>query len=304
VRDECEREVPHLVIAWSRDEPHRIGEAARIDGRCVLGRGLPPPDDPTPRAAFYEQRPGGAVRAPPLEGSRISRRQIELTPLTDGGLAVHSVGRCPLILRDEVVEQGVVRPGETITLQKTLVLLVVRRPLVFRPLRSYPDPPPFPFGAADPHGIVGESPAAWALRDALAFAAKASSHVLLLGASGAGKELAARALHALSARRAGPFVARNASTFPEGLIDAELFGTAKGYPNAGSIERRGLIAEADGGALFLDEISELPTALQVHLLRVLDKGGEYHRLGETRARRASFRLIAAPAPTSLQRCTS
>src|SRR5262249_4513267 len=149
------------------------------------------------------------------------------------------------------------------------------------------------FGAPDPHGILGESPAAWALREHLSLAAHSGQHILLLGQSGTGKELAARAIHALSPRRDKPFIARNAATFPEGLVDAELFGTAKGYPNAGSPERPGLIAEADGGTLFLDEIGELPAHLSSHLLRVLDRGGEYQRLGESRVRRSDLRVVAA-----------
>jgi DNA-binding NtrC family response regulator len=114
----------------------------------------------------------------------------------------------------------------------------------------------------------------------------------LLGASGSGKELAARALHALSDRRRRPLVARNAATIPESLVDAELFGNTKNYPNPGMADRPGLIGEANGSVLFLDEIAEIPAAMQAHLLRVLD-GGEYHRLGESAARRSDMRLIAA-----------
>ncbi len=119
-----------------------------------------------------------------------------------------------------------------------------------------------------------------------------SGHVLVHGASGTRKELVARAVHAISSRSTGPIVCRNAATFPEALIDAELFGNARNYPNAGMPERRGLVGEADGGTLFLDEFAELPPAMQAHLLRVLD-AGEYQRLGEPRARTSSFRLVAA-----------
>jgi len=80
---------------------------------------------------------------------------------------------------------------------------------------------------------------------------------------------------------------------PETLIDAELFGNVKNYPNPGMPERPGLIGEADGSTLFLDEIGDLPESCQVHLLRVLDGDGEYTRLGEPRPRRSSFRLVAA-----------
>ncbi len=87
--------------------------------------------------------------------------------------------------------------------------------------------------------------------------------------------------------------ARNAATFPPGLVDAELFGNVKDYPNAGMRERKGLIGAAEGSTLFLDEIGELPSDLQARLLRVLDSGGSYHRLGEDRAQQADFRFVAA-----------
>ena len=133
----------------------------------------------------------------------------------------------------------------------------------------------------------------WRLRESIAFAAKADTHVMLLGESGTGKELAAHAIHKLSSRGERTFVARNAATLPSGLIDAELFGNAKNYPNPGMPDRPGLIGEADGGSLFLDEIGELPVELQAHLLRVLDSDGEYQRLGEGTTRRSRLRIIAA-----------
>ncbi len=87
--------------------------------------------------------------------------------------------------------------------------------------------------------------------------------------------------------------ATHAATLPAGLIDAELFGSAKNYPNAGMPERPGLVGRADGGTLFLDEIAELPAEQQSHLLRVLDAGGEYQRLGESTTRHSDFRLVGA-----------
>ena len=287
------RPFPCLVIAWSRAEPHRIGEVAILESKRVLGRGPPEAGDPGPPLLVAPRRPMGGTDTGQFNDPRISRVQLALTPLPDGAIEVESPGRCALSLGGQVVKGGVVRPGDTITLSSALVLLVTPpRPLMQR-LQYGQEYPQFPFGVADPHGIVGESPAAWALRDALVFAARSGHHVLVLGESGVGKELAARAVHALSPRRDGPFIARNAATFPEGLIDAELFGSAKNYPNAGSPERPGLLGEVDGGTLFLDEIGELPERLQVHLLRVLDRGGEYQRLGESSTRRANFRLVAA-----------
>jgi two-component system nitrogen regulation response regulator GlnG/two-component system response regulator HydG len=148
------------------------------------------------------------------------------------------------------------------------------------------------FGQADPFGLVGESPYAWELRGRLATLAQGCDPILITGASGVGKELVARALHGLSASANGGLVSRSAATLPPALIDAELFGTQRNYPNPGAAERPGLIGEADGGTLFLDELGELPSEQQTHLLRFLD-GGEYHRLGEARSRRARVRLLGA-----------
>src|SRR5262249_46773968 len=125
----------------------------------------------------------------------------------------------------------------------------------------------------------------------LGMIAPRSGHVIVFGTSGTGKELVAAALHGLSGR-SGAFVARNSVTLPEALVDAELFGNLKGYPNPGMPDRAGLVGAAHGGSLFLDEFGELPLSAQAHLLRVLD-AGEYQRLGETGVRRADFRLLAA-----------
>jgi two-component system nitrogen regulation response regulator GlnG/two-component system response regulator HydG len=294
------REVLHLVIAWSLEEPGRAGEAAAVEGPAVLGRGGAQPADGARRVEFARVRPGESAPTGVLRGARISRTQLRLAP-SEGRLEVENLGRCPLLVRGAETPRAQVHPGDVLVFGKALVLLVSQRPRVLPPLQAAPRPG-FAFGRPDPHGIVGESPAAWELRDRLALAAASGHHVLLQGESGCGKELAARALHALSARAGRPLVARNAATFPEGLVDAELFGTARNYPNAGSQERPGLVGEADGSTLFLDEIGELPPPLQAHLLRLLDRGGEYQRLGESRVRTADLRVVAATnrAPESLK----
>ena len=282
----------HLVIAWSLAEPGRIGETAAIARPTMLGRGEPEHLQDTSLARFVRWRPHASAATPPLGDSRISRAQLLLRPRSDGSLGLENVGRCKLFVNGEETSVAAVRPGDTITLRNALVLLVARREGHMAP-RGDAAPPSFAFAGPDHHGIVGESAAAWRLRAELAFAAATDHHVLLRGASGVGKELAARALHALSSRAGRPMVARNAATLPEGLVDAELFGTARNYPNVGSPERAGLIGEADGSFLFLDEIGELSPTLQAHLLRVLDRGGEYQRLGESRPRRSDLRLIGA-----------
>ncbi|CAN5374196.1 hypothetical protein BH09MYX1_BH09MYX1_03620 [soil metagenome] len=281
----------HLVIAWSLDEPERIGESAAIGPASVLGRGGAQKDDPAPRLVFHQRRPRGAEPMAPLAATRVSRLQLHFVSSADATTVVTSIGKCSMLVNGEPRDEAELVPGDVIVLRNALVLYVDER-AAHEPLVAYPNPE-FAFGAADRHGIVGESSAIWRLRDQLALAAQSPHHVLVRGPSGAGKELAARAIHGLSPVAARALVARNASTFPEGLVDAELFGTAKNYPNVGSPERVGVIGEDDGSTLLLDEIAELPQTLQAHLLRVLDSGGEYQRLGEARPRQAKLRVVAA-----------
>jgi len=286
--------VPALVIAWSLEEPHRVGEAAHFPPRRaprVLGRGGDAPD----RVSFARQRPGLNTPTGPLLARRISRSQLHVHATGKKGLTVSNTGRCALLHNGQPTareEAFAVSPGDTLELENQLLLIcLMRAPLLPEP-PGEATPSPSVFGGPDPLGLVGESPAAWALRERLAFVAGRQAHALVLGPSGAGKELLARALHGLSPRGGGAWVSRSAATFPETLIDAELFGNAKNFPNPGMPERPGLMGQASGGTLFLDEIGELPEALQARLLRVMD-AGEYQRLGEARTRRADLRLVAA-----------
>jgi DNA-binding NtrC family response regulator len=142
--------------------------------------------------------------------------------------------------------------------------------------------------------IVAASPAMIELLEVMERAAAFKSTVLLTGESGTGKEVLARAIHAQSPRRNEAFVGVNCGAIPETLLESELFGHAKGAFTGADRPRRGLFAEADGGTLFLDEIGELPTPLQVKLLRVLQEE-EVRPLGESKPRRVDVRVIAATA---------
>jgi formate hydrogenlyase transcriptional activator len=140
--------------------------------------------------------------------------------------------------------------------------------------------------------IVGQAPA---LRAALGKArqvADTTAPVLLLGETGTGKELLARAIHDQSRRRARPFVAINCAALPATLIESELFGHEKGAFTGAIHAKAGRFELADQGTLLLDEIGELDLALQTKLLRVLEDG-EIQRLGSTTTRKADIRLIAA-----------
>ncbi len=279
-------------MAWSYDEPERLGETLTIDGPTSVGRGGPLADDPAPRATPTRMRPGSSVSTAPLGSARMSRLQFVAEPHGTEGLRVRALGRATMRINGRAITEGTAQVGDVIEIHNAAVFVVSLRPRQWPELKAEAERL-FPFGEPDPFGMVGESEAAWRLREQLAFAAATDRHALLLGESGVGKELAARSIHGLSPRKSRLFVARNAATMPDTLLDAELFGNVKNYPNPGMPERPGLIGEADGSTLFLDEIGDLPEKSQVHLLRVLDTDGEYQRLGDSKPKRSSFRLVAA-----------
>ncbi|HET9272212.1 MAG TPA: sigma-54 factor interaction domain-containing protein, partial [Vicinamibacterales bacterium] len=148
-------------------------------------------------------------------------------------------------------------------------------------------PPPLPVPE-----IAGPSAALGDLRRAIVRAAAAPFAVLIEGESGAGKELVARAIHRLSARGGGRFCDLNCAALPDELVEAELFGHARGAFTGAPGDRPGLFEEASGGTLFLDEVSELSTRAQAKLLRVIQQQ-EVRRLGETQMRPIDVRVVAA-----------
>ena len=141
-------------------------------------------------------------------------------------------------------------------------------------------------------GFLAQSPAMTTVLDLVGRVAPTDATLLIQGESGVGKEVIARAVHQASARSARPFVALNCGAVPEPLLESELFGHLRGAFTGAVGSKPGLFEEASGGTIFLDEIGEMPAALQVKLLRVL-QSGEIRRLGATQASTIDVRVLAA-----------
>lgn len=141
-------------------------------------------------------------------------------------------------------------------------------------------------------GILAKSPQMEDIFRTIAKVSQFKTTVLVMGESGVGKELVARALHTRGPRAGAPFVAINCGAIPEALLESELFGHRKGAFTDAHQDRRGLFEEATGGTLFLDEIGELPLGLQVKLLRVLEDE-KIRRLGDSKDIQVDVRIIAA-----------
>jgi formate hydrogenlyase transcriptional activator len=140
--------------------------------------------------------------------------------------------------------------------------------------------------------IIGDSPALRHLLDQAATVAASDATVLILGETGTGKELVARAIHRMSRRKDGNFIKLNCAAIPTGLLESELFGHEKGAFTGAISQKIGRMELADGGTLFLDEVGEIPLELQPKLLRAL-QDQEFERLGSNRTIKVNVRLVAA-----------
>jgi DNA-binding NtrC family response regulator len=140
--------------------------------------------------------------------------------------------------------------------------------------------------------ILGSAPGIQRVMETIAAVADADANVLIIGESGTGKELVANALHEGSRRRQGPWIKINCAALPKDLIESELFGHTKGAFTGATTDKVGLLEEADGGSLLLDEITEMPPDLQAKLLRVLEER-VVRRLGAAKSTTVDFRLISS-----------
>jgi two-component system nitrogen regulation response regulator GlnG len=154
---------------------------------------------------------------------------------------------------------------------------------------TFADAPP---GDTSNTEMLGQAAAMQDVFRAIGRLSQTSATVLITGESGTGKELVARALHLHSPRTGKPFIAINTAAIPKDLLESELFGHERGAFTGAQAQRRGRFEQAEGGALFLDEIGDMPLDLQVRLLRVL-QDGEYYRVGGHAPLKSNVRIIAA-----------
>lgn len=190
----------------------------------------------------------------------------------------------------EAVKRGafqyVTKPVEAFELRRIVDQAVAMRP---RAERAPTTNRSMPTGTEE---LIGDSTSMRELRARIELVGSATSPVLIVGETGTGKELVARAIHACSARRSKPFVTVNAAAIPETLLESEMFGHVRGAFTGATQAHRGLLSEADGGTLLLDEIGDMPLGLQAKLLRVL-QAGEMRAVGADRIQRVDVRIVAA-----------
>jgi two-component system NtrC family response regulator len=226
---------------------------------------------------------------PGLSGIDVIAKAKELSPETD---AIVLTGKSSVESAIAALRHGafdyLTKPCKLAELESLLERVLQKRELTnkYRALKRRLE------RVEGPTQLVGDSAAMNRVRQLIAKVAPTHSSVLILGETGTGKELVARALHEQSLRADQPFVAINCGALPESLIESELFGHRKGSFTGADEHRVGLFEVADGGTMFLDEIGELPKAMQAKLLRVLESG-EIRRVGENDSLTVDVRLVCA-----------
>jgi DNA-binding NtrC family response regulator len=216
-----------------------------------------------------------------LSDGSVSWMHAELS-LGLGGVQVRNLGsRNGVQVGAALVEEARVEPGTAILVGRTVLTLTATEAEAEMPFAAVQR-----FG-----GLSGRSLAMKMVFGRLQKFAEADAPVLIEGATGTGKEVAARALHQHSLRKDGPFEIVDCGAIPRHLMEAELFGVTKGAYTGADTTRQGIFERASGGIVVLDEIAELPLELQPKLLGVIERG-QLRRLGESHARKISSRVVA------------
>ena len=273
-KDPQENPLLALTICWHPDES-RIGEqfiSTDFANKIELNRYFP----------VFQKTGGeglpighGAVSRDPVRIERSDQNRITITP-PSSKMIVEVNGNSvtePISFQSEETANGII-----LALGRSVIICL-------HWMRSLPKMNTIP-------GVIGVSDAAIHLRDQIRQIAGTSMPVLLLGETGTGKEVAAQAIHRLSARQHLPMVSVNMAALNESLAAADLFGAARGAYTGAQQTRKGYFSEASGSSLFLDEIGNTPSAIQPMLLRVLETG-EYRPLGASQDMRSDARLITA-----------
>jgi two-component system nitrogen regulation response regulator GlnG len=268
--------VPALTIV-AHPDPGRVGERVLLP---ALGSGRPVALSRL--APSFGSASGGAPR--PLGDPRISRTPIVLSP----GEECRAVEISAAAGRElEVLGAGDPAGPTASELERGVVLLLAERVALL--LHLCPSPAP---EESERFGLLGGSAPLLALCLEIQRLAEVPAPILLLGETGSGKELVARALHAAGSRRMRPFVAVNMAAVPPSLAAAELFGAARGAFTGADRPREGYFQQAHGGTLLLDEIGETPAEIQALLLRALESG-EIQPVGAEKPQATDIRVIAA-----------
>ncbi|MEM9554247.1 MAG: sigma 54-interacting transcriptional regulator [Acidobacteriota bacterium] len=272
--------LPGLTVLYHPDL-ERIGERALLTGLDGAG------------AELSRGRPDfaavGGSSSRPLDDPGLSRTPLRVRSAGDRLVIERGASRlrAARVVDDALVEIGASSSVDAEALDEGVVLLLGGRVvLLLHRLDPVVDP------ATPRFGLVGESSALAEVRRDIVQVADLDVPVLLLGASGTGKELVARALHQAGARAHGPFVALNMAALPPTLAAAELFGAEKGAYTGAARRRRGHFEQADGGTLFLDEVGDTPADVQALLLRVLETG-RLRRVGGEETRAVDVRVVSA-----------
>jgi two-component system, repressor protein LuxO len=242
--------------------------------------------------AFLERQPASVaivdVHLPDMNGLEILQNLRRQGSPTDV-IVITAEGSVKLAV--EAMRQGafdfIVKP-----FSKERLVVTVQNALEHRRLTDRLAEVVEEIGEGPPGRFIGQSLAMQAVYRILRSAAPTNATVFITGESGVGKELCAEALHKLSKRRDGPFVAVNCAAIPKDLMESEIFGHVKGAFTGASTDRNGAALQADGGTLFLDEVAEMDTGLQAKLLRFLQEK-TVQRVGEDTLRKADVRVVCA-----------
>ncbi|MBL8388276.1 MAG: sigma 54-interacting transcriptional regulator [Hydrogenophaga sp.] len=273
-----------LTAAEAARGVFRWGEG--ITGR-VLASGLPAIVQDVDAEPLFQFRTVTRDELPPQTVAYLAL-PIELNGVTIGVLGCHRIRSRQRHLSDDMAVLRILATlaGQLLQLEQLVAeerrQLTSRNEALERALES----------ASARYGLIGRSPALLQALSELERVSQSQATVLLLGESGTGKELFARAVHLASGRRDQPFIKVNCSAIPDTLFESELFGHERGAFTGAHSARPGWFEQAHGGTIFLDEIGELPLALQAKLLRTLQEG-TLVRLGGQREIRIDVRLVAA-----------